>query len=191
MRRQTIRPLILIPLILLISGTLFAEPVLYEYVDENGVVSYTNKLENVPEPGRSAVRIIERSDLPPLATVVRGDPAPAQPMESWLRIWVESVWFKASVVSGILALAVFAATRFGAGTVLLGWTGRILLFAFLAAAVHGIFQAYQYASDRKMSSIGSHLKPLSPVETTRQAAEAFQNRVDEQQEHLDSIDDTR
>jgi hypothetical protein len=179
--------LLLIPLFII--GHSMAYAYIYKYTDKNGVVSFTNKRAYVPQARAHTVEVIDERTLPPLVTIPEAAAVEPHKAKSPFRYWINQPLSKTSVVLGVLVALIFFIIRIGGGGIFLRLTAKLFFIAFIGASVYSIYTAREYSSISSVSEEpGSpRLKRISPIERAEDAATALENRMDEQEETLNTV----
>jgi amino acid transporter len=166
-----------------------ARATLFQYTDSDGVVSYTDNFETIPESSRSTVKKIDESTLPKLLTQPQkaDSPEPTKdPGTAASSRWKWAVW---TILAAVL-LAGFAwlMFRIGGGNVLMKIAGRLMITAALGAGVYLIFAFGGFHSAPSSSSEQSEstpIKRLSPIGQTQETTDAFQEQLNDEKDKLD------
>jgi len=160
---------------------------LYQYTDREGVVSYTDRIEAIPESSRAAAKMIDESALPPLQTLPRETGSP-EPRDADGPTPGKRRPVRGLIALGILAGLSWLAVRAGGGNILMKIAGRMMITAALGAGVYLIFTAQPFRPPPPSTAdpaAAPVFERVSPIAQARETAQDFRKQITEQEEELD------
>ncbi len=175
--------------LLLFIGPATSHAYIYKYTDENGVVSFTNKPDNVPQTRQHTVVIIDESTLPPLVIIPEAASVKPHRAKNSFRHWIEQPVSKSAIALGLVVVLMVFIIRIGGGGIFIRVAAKLLFIGFIGASIYSIYTAREYSSVPSVSEEpgAPHLKRISPIERAGNAAAALEKKLNEQEEVLDIL----
>ncbi len=180
--------LVFLMTILFLHSTIIHAEV-YKYIDENGVVSFTDDFSNIPESQRpSAEKAPPASPAPSFVA-----PAPS-PKDSFLE-WLSQPLSK--YIIGFTLLAVFMLfVQSRAEGFFLRLTVKVLFIGFLGAAIYTFLAARDSQGNRQnivspsslLNTVRSALPDPSAISKVKKQVEQIKKRQEQEELRIQSLD---